>query len=363
VVKIEQVGHEDYMRSVAALFGVRYDDLARRWQYASLNRGKRSIALDVTHRDGAEVFRRLVAEADVFITNAREEWLRKVGADWETLRGVNPRLVYGRGGGFGFGGPLAADPCQDTVGMAYGGFMDVTSRDGVPNYPPGSMSDVLTGTNLASAVLAGLVRRSLTGEGLVVGTTQVQSLLWLQNQPVGLAATTGKRMARYDPSKPPNPIFNVYATSDGWIAIAGINRKHWPAVARVMGLEHLLDDERFATFEGLLHNSLAAWELLAEVFATRSTAEWWTALRDGGVWTAPVRRVEDLGDDEHVLANEYLVQFPDGTTGPPRPFDVGDWRGARTVAAEYGEHTDEVLAGLGFGDDEITALRVGGAIW
>ena len=179
VVKIEQVDRADIMRSMAGSFGVRYDDAGKAWQYASLNRGKRSLALDVTSPLGKPVFHQLIADADVFVTNLRSDALVRFGADPDTLHAINPRLVYARGGGFGLRGRLAEDPCQDTVGMAYSGFMDVTAPTEEPNYPPGAMSDVLTGTGLASAVMAGLVRRIRTGRGDVVGTTQVQSLLWM----------------------------------------------------------------------------------------------------------------------------------------------------------------------------------------
>ena len=197
VIKIEQVGRQDVMRSLGSMYGVRLDDRGRAWQYAALNRGKRSLALDIASDTGAQVFTRLMADADVFITNLREAALARFGADWVTLSALNPRLVYGRGGGFGLRGPLAQDPCQDTVGMAYGGFMDLSSTTDEPNYPPGALSDVLTGTSVAAAVLAGLVKRSITGKGSLVGSSQVQSLLWMQMLPARPARPLrGGRLAR-----------------------------------------------------------------------------------------------------------------------------------------------------------------------
>ena len=205
VIKIEQVGREDIMRSLTSLFGVGLDERGQQWQYAALNRGKRSLALDVRNPAGAEVFHRLLKQADVLVTNLREDALAQLGADWQTVSALNPRLVYGRGGGFGLRGPLAHDPCQDTVGMAFGGFMDLSSPTEEPNYPPGALSDVLTGTAVASAVLAGLVKRSITGNGSLVGTSQVQSLLWMQLLPAGMAATLGAEMQRFAVDTTPNP--------------------------------------------------------------------------------------------------------------------------------------------------------------
>lgn len=363
VIKIEQVGRKDYVRSSTSLFGVPLDDRGRGWLYASLNRGKRSLALDPTTPGGREVFHDLIRSADAFVTNLRPAGLGALGADPETLLAVNPRLVYGRGGGFALEGALADDPCQDTVGMAYGGFMDLLSTTEEPNYPPGAISDILTGTNLASAIVAGLLRRSRTGTGEVVGTTQVQSLLWLQLLPVGMAATIGARMPRFDRATTPNPLFGVYPTSDGWVAIAAIHPAQWEPLARTIGMEHLLTDERFATFDGCCEHRVEMVPLLEACFAQDTTHNWWERLRAGGVWTAPVHRVTDLGDDPHIRASEYLVTFPDGTVGPPAPFDVGSWRGTRANAADYSEHTDEVLAALGYDEDARTTLRIDAAIW
>ena len=363
VIKIEQVGRQDVMRSLGSMYGVRLDDRGRAWQYAALNRGKRSLALDIASDTGAQVFTRLMADADVFITNLREDALTRFGADWATLSTLNPRLVYGRGGGFGLRGPLAQDPCQDTVGMAYGGFMDLSSTTDEPNYPPGALSDVLTGTSVAAAVLAGLVKRSITGKGSLVGSSQVQSLLWMQMLPAGMAATLGKQMARFAVDAPPNPLFGVYQASEGWVAIAAIHPPQWPPIARVLGLDHLLEDERFATFEAVLANRAALRPILAARFAERPARTWWQELRAAGVWTSPVNRLADLAQDEQVIANEYLVTFPDGFIGPPAPFEVGDWRGAHGIAADYGEHTDVVLEELGYGVQAREELRIAGAIW
>jgi crotonobetainyl-CoA:carnitine CoA-transferase CaiB-like acyl-CoA transferase len=363
VIKIEQVGRMDLMRTIGAVYGVRLDERGQRWVYGTMNRGKRAIALDFSTAAGAEVFGRLIERADVFVTNLRDDALRRMGADAETLTGRNPRLVYARGGGFALRGPLAADPCQDTVGMAYGGFMDLSSPTDEPNYPPGALSDVLTGTNLASAVLAGLVRRSLTGKGSVVGTSQVQSLLWLQLLPVSMASSIGQLMARFSPQAPPNPLFHIYPTEDGYIAIAAIHPPQWPPIAHVLGLAHLLEDQRFATFEQVITNRAELGPIIEATFRQRPTSVWWEALRKAGVWTAPVNRMLDLGTDQHIRDNGYLVTFPDGFVGTPAPFEVGEWRGRRSVAAGYGEHTDEVLTELGYDETNVLELRAAEAIW
>ena len=363
VIKIEQVGKVDKMRNFRSVFGITFDDRGREWLYASLNRNKRSLALDITSESGREVFEALIADADVFISNLRESGLQRFGADPDTLQAINPQLIYCRGAGFGMRGPLANDPCQDTVGMAFAGFMDSTAPSDVPNYPPGSMSDILTGTNMASGVMAALVKRARTGKGSVVGTSQTQSLLWLQLQGVGIAANLGERMERFSPDRTTNPLFTVYETSDGWVAIAALAQHQWVELANAIGAEHLLDDERFAHFDDLQTNRNEFRPLLAEHLRTNTTEHWWAAIRGTNVWVSPVHRLDDLPTDEHILANEYLVTFDDGFVGPPAPFDVDDWRGARGLAAEYAEHTDEILAELGYDDERVLELKAAGAIW
>ena len=363
VVKIEQVGQADYMRSFASVFGVTFDDRGREWLYGSLNRNKRSLALDISSVAGRPVFERLIREADVFITNLRTAGLARYGADPDTLAELNPQLVYCRGGGFGLRGELAEDLCQDTVGMAHAGFMDAISPTEVPTYPPGSLSDILTGTNMASAVMAGLLKRARTGRGCVVGTSQTQALLWLTSQAVGVAANVGQRMERFDPGNAWNPLFTVFETADGWIAIAALQGPHWAGLAKAVGIESWLEDPCFATFEDVVANRAEFTPLFAAHMRTDTTEAWWRAIRGCGAWVSPVNRVEDLADNPDILANEYLVSFDDGFIGPPAVFDVDEFRGARGSTADYGEHTDEILAELGYDDEQILDLRAANAVW
>ena len=363
VIKIEQVGQADYMRSFTSLFGVTFDERGQQWLYGSLNRNKRSLVLDIASEQGRPVFERLIGEADAFITNLRAEGLARYDADPDTLAQLNPRLVYCRGGGFGLRGELAEDLCQDTVGMAHAGFMDAIAPTDEPTYPPGALSDILTGSNMASAVMAGLIKRARTGKGCVVGTSQTQALLWLTSQAVGVAANVGQRMDRFDVTGAWNPLFTVYETADGWIAIAVLQEAQWQGLAPAVGIESWLDDPRFATFEDVIANRADFTPLFAEHMRTGTTEAWWRAIRGCGAWVSPVNRVEDLAGNPDILANEYLVRFDDGFVGPPAMFDVDEHRGTRGSTADYGEHTDEILAELGYSDDEVLELKIANAVW
>ena len=363
VVKIEAVGHGDPFRSYLGMYGVTLDDDGRHWIFSSVNRGKRCIALDVASDTGREVFHRLIEQADVFVSNLRPASLRRLGADADTLTALNPRLIYGRGAGFAVDGDLAEDPCQDTVGMAYSGFMDLVSTTEEPHYPPGALSDVATGTNLASAILAGLVQRSLTGRGSVVATSQVQTMLWLQLFGAGFVNNLGQAPARFDLQTPSSPLLSLYETADGWISVGAVTDAQWRVIAETMGLGHLLDDVRFATLPDLIANAAEGTPFLKAAFRSQPTAHWWQLFRAAGIWVSPVNKLGDLATDPNIVASEYLVTFPDGSVGTPAPFEVDGFRGARTVGAHYGEHTDEVLEELGYDEDARLALRLSEAVW
>lgn len=361
VIKIELVGRQDSMRDATKLHGVVLDDRGREWIYAAVNRNKRALALDVTSDEGRAVFRKLIERADVLVTNLRDNGLKAIGADPDTVLAINPRLIFAQGGGLGPEGPLAAEPCQDTIGMAYSGFMDNTSQTDAPNYPPGSMSDVLTGTSIASGVLAALVERATTGKGGIVRASQLQTMLWTQMLPIGMVATLGERMPRFTPQDA-TPLYSVYQTTDGWMAVAAIHPEHWTPLAHTVGIGHLLEDPRFS-FENTEVYKKEVYDALAGALRQKTTAEWCEALRAAGVWCSPVNRIEQIPNDPQVLANGYLHTFPDGTVAPPTPFEVNGWQGVPGVAAAYSEHTDEILAELGLDDEARTALRASGTIW
>lgn len=363
VVKIEPVGSQDPFRTYAGMYGIQLDQAGADWIFALMNRGKRCIALDVASEAGRPLFHRLIEQADVFITNLRATAIDRMGADAETLLAVNPRLVYARGAGFGFAGEIANDPCQDTVGMAYSGFMDAVSTTEEPHYPPGALSDIATGTNLASAILAGLVKRSITGKGSVVGTSQVQTMMWLQTFGIGFAANLGQRMARFDLRKAASPLLSVYQTADGWISIGAVLDEQWRNVAHTMGLAHLLDDPRFATLTDVINNNAELVPLLIARFLEEPTDHWWQLFRTAGIWVSPVRRYDELATDQHIIANGYVAHYPDGSVGIPVPYDIDGFNGTRAVASGYGEDTDAVLGELGVTEEQLIELRVDRAIW
>ncbi|MDG2114421.1 MAG: CoA transferase, partial [Actinomycetota bacterium] len=177
-----------------------------------------------------------------------------------------------------------------------------------------------------------------------------------------VVANLGQRFERFD-HRTANPLNTQYETSDRWIAIAAVQNEQWIEIAQAAGLAHLLQDSRFESIDAVQAHREEFRSIFAAHLKTDTVEHWCRALRTTTAWVGPVHELEDLAADESILVNDYLATFPDGFVAPPTPFDVDGFKGARGAAAEYGEHTDELLAEYGYSDDEILDLRINGAVW
>ncbi len=296
--------------------------------YATCNRNKRSIALDLGSAADRAVFDQLIAVADVFVSNMSPATIRKLTIDEASLHARNPSLVYAHGSGLGPKGPRADDLAQDMTGMAYAGMLFTMSPDPEePFAPPGAMNDVITGTYLFGGILAALMRRARTGQGETVTGSLLQSALWTQTLLVGsVANTVGSSTSGRPRTEPRNALVNQYQAGDGrWIAIAAINARAWDAFVTGAQIGHLLEDPRFASYADALAHASDMRAALARHFATRPAAYWLTRLREHGVWCGPVHQLQDAIDDEHIAANDYLTTLSDGLRTVSLPFTLSEF--------------------------------------
>ena len=296
--------------------------------YSTCNRNKRSIALDLGSVPDRDVFDRLIAAADVFVTNLSPATIRKLHLDEASLHARNPSLVYAYGSGLGPKGPRASDLAQDMTGMAYAGMLFTLSPDpGEPFAPPGAMNDVITGTYLFGGILAALMRRAKTGRGETVTGSLLQSALWTQTLLVGsVANTAGSSTEGRRRTEPRNALVSQYQAGDGkWIAIAAINARAWDAFVAGAQIEYLLEDPRFASYADTLAHASDMRAALDQHFATQSAGYWLTRLREHGVWCGPVHHLKDVIDDEHIAANGYLTTLNDGLRTVSLPFTLSDF--------------------------------------
>jgi len=293
--------------------------------YSTCNRNKRSIALDLGSAADREVFDRLIAAADVFVSNMSPATIRKLRIDEASLHAQNPWLVYAHGSGLGPKGPHADDLAQDMTGMAYAGMLFTLSPDPEePFAPPGAMNDVITGTYLFGGILAALMRRARTGRGETVTGSLLQSALWTQTLLAGSVANTAGASASGRPrTEPRNALVNQYQAGDGrWIAVAAINARAWDAFVTGAQIGHLLEDPRFASYAGALAHASDMRAALDRHFATRPAGYWLTRLREHGVWCGPVHHLRDAIDDEQIIANGYLTTLSDGLRTVSLPFTL-----------------------------------------
>ena len=367
VIKIEKPGQGDFSRGLATLFGAPMrtpDGKALMWEL--VNRNKRAIAIDLRQPEGQAILHRLVAEADVFVTNLLPQTLERFGAAPEQLMSLNPRLVYAKGGGLGTSGELANIAAQDTTGTAASGFMFTASRDDEPVYPPGGLADVLSGTNLAFAAVAALLRREKTGRGEMVSTSLLQGMLWFQQLNVGAITNVSQSLRPFDPRNAANAFLNLYRCADGeWLALGmtAMTRDDWFAFCDIIGRADLKTDARFERNRGRIEHAHELIAIISEAMAQRPRAEWIAAITHSGLPVAPVRRLEEVLADPAVQAEGMLTETPSGMRFVRAPFNIAGVPAATADAPEFAQDTFAVLSEAGFTPEQIAGLERDGVIW
>jgi crotonobetainyl-CoA:carnitine CoA-transferase CaiB-like acyl-CoA transferase len=367
VIKIEKPGQGDFSRGLATLFGAPMrtpDGKALMWEL--VNRNKRAIAIDLRQPEGQAILHRLVAEADVFVTNLLPQTLERFGAAPEQLMSLNPRLVYAKGGGLGTSGELANIAAQDTTGTAASGFMFTASRDDEPVYPPGGLADVLSGTNLAFAAVAALLRREKTGRGEMVSTSLLQGMLWFQQLNVGAITNVSQSLRPFDPRNAANAFLNLYRCADGeWLALGmtAMTRDDWFAFCDIIGRADLKTDARFERNRGRIEHAHELIAIISEAMAQRPRAEWIAAITHSGLPVAPVRRLEEVLADPAVQAEGMLTETPSGMRFVRAPFNIAGVPAATSDAPEFAQDTFAVLSEAGLTPEQIAGLERDGVIW
>lgn len=334
------------------------------------NRGKRSIGLDMSTPEGREVLYDLVRRADVFLTSFLPSARAKFGIDVDDIRAVNPSIVYARGSALGPRGQEAEKGGYDmTAFWARAGIAATLTPAGVEGMisPPGpAFGDTISGTNLAGGIAAALLKRERTGESSVVDVSLLGSGLWSMGHTVALSLHLDKPMLAGPAGahgSPTNPLSGLYATADGrYLAFVMLQPgKFWADVCRHIDRPELAEDPRFATGELIAVNTAAAVEILKQVVATRTLAEWTQRFATlAGPW-APVQDSRQAGDDPQIRANEYVVRAGElELVANPVQFDIAAPQ--LRAAPEFAAQTEEILLELGLDWDRIIALKSAGAI-
>jgi len=325
--------------------------------FGQLNAGKKSVSLDLKSPRAVEAVRRLVATADIVVENFRPGVMRRFGLDYEALRPIKPELIYCAISGYGQTGPSAELPAYAPVIHAASGYdlahMAYQGEMRRPDYCGIYIADVLTGTYAFGAIMTALYQRQATGEGQMIDVSMLESMLSLTLSEI--------QAAQFAVAPPGRPVFGPVATKDGYINLSIASERTFQNLAAASGHHHWLTDPRFAEYA----NRRANWgELIDEIerwSTERTTSEVQTIFDRHGVPSSPYRTVREAMADPQIAHRHSFaeVRDPGGTflaLNPPFHMSAAT-AAARPFVAALGEHTEELLAGVGYTATEIAALN------
>ena len=367
VIKIEPPGAGDPYRAVPLLPTMPQARENYAWMLASRN--KRGLALNLTKPSAQEVVRRLVAQADVFITNFPAVVRKKLSLRYEDLAPLNGRLIYASFTGYGESGEEASKPGFDiTAWWARSGLMDGVRTEATA--PPArsltGMGDHPSGISLYAGIVMGLYQRQLTGMGAHVGTSLLANGIWC-NGVMAQAALCGARFIDRPPREQAlNAFTNYYQCRDKlWLILTILNEeRQWPVFIKCLGRDDLQNDPRFATSRDRMKNAVELTTVLDKTFATKDRSEWREILAAGGIVFDVVASAQDIPNDSQILANDILVPFDNDsvlTVTSPISVEGQDKVKPRRPPA-VGQHSDEVLREAGYDATMIAKLRTDGAV-
>ena len=317
--------------------------------FMSLNRNKRSMTLNLKNEQGKELLKELVKKVDIIIENFRPGTMEKLGLGYETLKAINPELIYAASSGFGHSGPYSKKPAYDGVVQAMGGIMSITgAKDGDPMRVGPSIGDIAAGLFTAIGVLAALNHKNLTGIGQKVDVAMLDCQVAMLENAIARYVVTkeipkpaGNRHTSIVPFEP-------FETSDSQIVVAAGNDGIWKRFCNVADLNEIVDDDRFRTNPKRNENYDALRPLVAKQMVKRTTEDWGRILDDAGVPNGPINSVDKVIENEQVLAREMIVEVNHSVAGPLKmpgiAIKLSETPGAIEKSAPLlGEHNKELL--------------------
>lgn len=366
VIKIERPGRGDDTRQWGPHWLPNADgsEGTESSYYLSANRNKSSVTVDLSSAEGQAIVTDLARTSDVLVENFKVGGLVDKGLDYETLRGVNPRLVYASITGFGQSGPRAFDPGYDYLAQALSGFMSVTgSPDGPPVRAGVAVSDLSTGMYTTVAILAALLRRGISGVGQHIDVALLDTQTAMLANQASSFLVGGVAPGRSGDSHPSLAPYQMFEAADDTFIIACGNDGQFRTLCAVVGRPELADDERFARNPGRVANRPQLADELNAALRTKERAHWLEALPKAGVPAGSVNSVADAFDEPQLQHRGVRIDLPHPTAGSapgvanPIKFSESPVE-YRSAPPTLGQHTDEVLANvLGFDEDRLAALR------
>ena len=356
VIKLERPGAGDSSRGMG-------DGTERNPYFRYINRNKKSLTLDYKGARGREIFLKLIPEVDVLVENYRATVMDRAGLSWDTLTRLNPRLIYAQLSGFGSDGPYREKGGFDLIAQGMGGIMHVT---GEPDGPPTSVGlpicDLGTGMWGAQGVLAALYERQRTGRGQKIECSLLETAVAFSSWTSAGWLADHVEPVRMGSRHRQNAPYQRFATQDGYMMIGASGQSIWERCARALGHPEWLADPRFAKATERRKNRFALEKEIVAVLVTAPTAHWTKVLDDAGVPCGPVYTYAQLFSDPQVKHREMVVHADDAELGRVPHIRTPIRMSAAAVAVRrtaprLGQHTDEILAGLGYAPAQVAELR------
>lgn len=362
VIKVEHPTRGDALRGLMLPGGA--DDFHHMME--QMNRGKRSIGLDVARPDGRQVLLDLIVEADVFVTSLREPARQRLAVTYEDLSKINPRLVYARGHGQGARGPDADKPGFDGhTWWARGGVTYLLSPGDTPSVAGRpAFGDVITGMFLAGGIAAALVRRSISGKGGLVDVSLLNSATWILAPDLVSSFLAGQNPPKAGQGAPmiANPLIGMHRTADDrYVTLMMLQAdRYWPGFCRALAREDLIEDPRFDGMRSRAQNGQELVDIIREAFASAPLEEWKERLDREDCVFAPMQTPLEVVNDPQTVENDYLPRHPSHPrarlSASPVQYN-GEPVEFRSGAPELGQDTEAILLDLGRNWNEIKRLK------
>ena len=363
VIKIEQPGTGDESRN----FGPFKNGFSL--YFMSVNRGKRSVTLNLKSDRGKAIFKQLVQQNDILVENFRPGTMKKLGLDYRTLAVEYPQLIYAACSGFGQTGPYAEKGAYDMIIQGMGGIISITGEpDGSPVRVGTSISDITAALFTTIGILSALHHRNITGKGQFVDVAMLDSLAAVLENAIVRYFATGDNPQPLGSRHPAITPFESFKSSDGHIIIAIGNDVLWSKFCEYVDKKDLITDARFNTNNKRTDNHDELQPILSEIMCQRTTDEWIEALENIGVPCGPINTIDKVVNHPQIEAREMIAKVVHEITGtvqvPGIPIKMSDTPGKiETPAPSLGQHTDTVLMNeLNIPVDEIEELRQEGVI-
>lgn len=363
VIKIEEPGGDPirYWTTLGKLDMTKPDGESLMYEVA--NRNKKGLCLNIKTKEGRTIFESLVKKADVFMCNLRKSTRAKMAIDYVSIRRLNEKIIYACVSGYGYEGPMADIGAFDPLGQACSGMMYLTGAES-PELLHLGVLDQATAIANSHAIITALLARELQGIGQEVHTSLYGTSLWLQHPNIVLANALG-----IDPCVPADrslhsPLRNSFCCKDEkWLmGTHHPEERYWATFCNATGQEELLNNPEFTDGNGRPINILELTKIFDKVFAEKTCSEWMAILHKQNLMFVPIQRIQDVRNDPQAIANDYIksvdyrglgkVDLP----GYPIKFS-GNQAGFKTPAPETGEHTNQIMAELGYTEQDIARLK------